>query len=242
MSALHEAGRTAEALQAYTAARAALDELGVEPGEEPATSPGRDSPRRGDGPSLDERSRRARRGRRGRQGARLRSRRSRPRPRRRRRSGRAARDGVRLPDRPADRPRARLAVRRDDERLGPALRRAPPALRGGCGAAGRAPLPGSAAAGAARARRPHQLIISTRYDLALERAFEDGRRGGRRRHVRRQRPVPRQVLAPRARARSRARSTSRTPTRPSSRSSAEPSSSSSTVPSIRSRSARGRAS
>ncbi len=34
MSALHEAGRTAEALQAYTAARAALDELGVEPGVE----------------------------------------------------------------------------------------------------------------------------------------------------------------------------------------------------------------
>ncbi len=43
---------------------------------------------------------------------------------------------------------------------------------------------------------PHQLIISTRYDLALERAFEDGRGGGRRRHLRRDRARPRQVLAP----------------------------------------------
>ena len=34
MLALHRAGRTAEALQAYTTARAALDELGLEPGEE----------------------------------------------------------------------------------------------------------------------------------------------------------------------------------------------------------------
>ena len=33
MQALHAAGRSAEALQAYTNARAALDELGVEPGE-----------------------------------------------------------------------------------------------------------------------------------------------------------------------------------------------------------------
>ena len=33
MRALHRAGRTAEALQAYTTARAALDELGLEPGE-----------------------------------------------------------------------------------------------------------------------------------------------------------------------------------------------------------------
>ena len=33
MQALHAAGRSAEALQAYTDARAALDELGVEPGE-----------------------------------------------------------------------------------------------------------------------------------------------------------------------------------------------------------------
>jgi DNA-binding SARP family transcriptional activator len=34
MSGCHTAGRSAEALQAYTAARAALDELGIEPGEE----------------------------------------------------------------------------------------------------------------------------------------------------------------------------------------------------------------
>ena len=34
MLALHRAGRSAEALQAYTDARAALDELGIEPGEE----------------------------------------------------------------------------------------------------------------------------------------------------------------------------------------------------------------
>lgn len=33
MRALHGAGRSAEALQAYTSARAALDELGIEPGE-----------------------------------------------------------------------------------------------------------------------------------------------------------------------------------------------------------------
>ena len=34
MRALHQSGRTAEALQAYTSARAALDELGLEPGED----------------------------------------------------------------------------------------------------------------------------------------------------------------------------------------------------------------
>jgi DNA-binding SARP family transcriptional activator len=34
MRALHDAGRSAEALQAYSSARTALDELGIEPGEE----------------------------------------------------------------------------------------------------------------------------------------------------------------------------------------------------------------
>ena len=49
MLALHRSGRTAEALQAYTTARAALDELGLEPGEQPAPPPGRDPAGRGAG-------------------------------------------------------------------------------------------------------------------------------------------------------------------------------------------------
>ena len=92
-------------------------------------------------PPLGERARRTRRGRGGRQGARLRPRRPGARARRGRRPRRAARVRVRLPDRPAARSRPRLAVRRDDERLGPALRRAPPALRGGGRAAAGAPVP-----------------------------------------------------------------------------------------------------
>ena len=88
---------------------------------------------------------------------------------------------------------------------------------------------------------PHQLVISTRYDLALERAFETageeldvvtyvatGLHRGKFWH--------------RAPARSRVRSTSPTRTRPSCRSSAVPSSSSCTEPSTRSPTANGRAS
>ena len=47
-AALYRAGRQADALEAFTAARAALDELGLEPGQD-CVAPGRDPPRRGSG-------------------------------------------------------------------------------------------------------------------------------------------------------------------------------------------------
>ena len=88
---------------------------------------------------------------------------------------------------------------------------------------------------------PHQLIVTTNYDLALERAFEDAREeldivayvatGPQRGRFWHRPPASR-----------RGRSTSRTRMRPSSRSSAGRFSSSSMEPSIRFRSASGRAS
>ena len=46
---------------------------------------------------------------------------------------------------------------------------------------------------------PHQLIVSTSYDLALERAFEEAGEEVDVVDVRRERARPREVLAPRAR-------------------------------------------
>ena len=68
-------------------------------------------------------------------------------------------------------PDPRLAVRRGDEGLRPALRRAARAARAEARADAGPPLLRLAAAAAARARRPHQLIVTTSYDLALEQAF-----------------------------------------------------------------------
>ena len=69
-----------------------------------------------------------------------------PRARSRQRGGsrRASRAGVRRAERSARRPHAGLAVRRDDEGLGPALRRAPLAVRGRGRARPAAPFPRAA--------------------------------------------------------------------------------------------------
>ena len=85
----------------------------------------------------------------------------------------AAGGGLRIPERAAARPRARLSVRRDDERLRAALRRAPQPLRGGGRAPARAPVPRTLAPILREHGALHPLIVSGRYDLAIERAFEE---------------------------------------------------------------------
>ena len=153
MLALHAAGRRRRRSSALPTRTAALDELGLEPGEDLRRLQGEILRRRGGAARSN-----------GHGGAHdadaevvkaLVSGRVVPvlgldggdRPRR------AARPAFGYPSRPSARPRPRLAVRRDDERLGPALRRATPPLRGGGRAAARAPLPGRACAAAPRARR-----------------------------------------------------------------------------------------
>ena len=77
-------------------------------------------------------------------------------------------DGVRLPERPAARPRPRLAVRRDHERLGPALRRAAPTLRGGASSRSRCTASSPRLPPLLRERgAPHQL---DRHDALRPRA------------------------------------------------------------------------
>ena len=242
MSARHEAGRSAEALQAYTDARAHLDELGIEPGEAlrrlqggilrgEATGSRRSN---GHGADRDADSEVVK--------ALL--------------SGRVVPvlgldGGADLAaqlalafgyptDRPPDLARVSQYVA-TMKRLRAAVRRAAPSLRGGGGAAARASLPGRPAVGPASGGR--RTSSSSRPATTL-------RSSGRSR--RRERSSTSSPMSPRAstgassgtghHARSRVRSTSPTPTRPSSRSSAVPSSSSCTEPSTRSRIANGRAS
>ena len=77
------------------------------------------------------------------------------------------------PGRPPDRPRADLAVRRDDAGLGSAVRRAARALRSGRRAGSAPSFPRTLPALLRERGAPHQLIVTTNYDLALERAFEE---------------------------------------------------------------------
>ena len=224
MLALYRSGRQAEALQAYQEARRVLvDELGIEPS-----------------PALQQLHASILR-----QESALQPQAGAPRGRRSRRRGRPALLAGRLVPvlGPGSHPRTdrisavapgRLPSTVQQEHRGDltrvsqyvavdsgrraALRRAPCALRRGR----RSPAPSSASSRAvpalARARGAgHQLIVTTGYGRALERAFED--RGERLRHrlVRGDRPGPRQVRPPRARRLRRPSSRSRTPT-PSSRS------------------------
>ena len=94
----------------------------------------------------------------------------------------------------------RLAVRRTDE--GRRDRCTTSCTR--CSRRAAAPTPmhrffAVAAAAAARARRPHQLLVTTSYDLALEQALPRRGRGVRRRLVHRRGPPPRPLLPLRAR-------------------------------------------
>ena len=96
-----------------------------------------------------------------------------------------ARGRVRLSERAPARPRARLPVRRDDERRRAALRRVAPALRGGDRAAGGAPIP--------RRASPPSCATTARRTSSSSRAVRPRARarvrggggGGRRRHLRR---------------------------------------------------------
>ena len=127
---------------------------------------------------------------------------------------------VRRARRPPHRPRARLAVRRDDERLGAAATTSSTAtsrLPSSRGSLHRflARLPALLRERGA----PHQLIVTTNYDLALERAFEEaGEELDIVAYVATGR-ASRALLAPAARRAAAVRSTFRTRTRPSSRSS-----------------------
>ena len=125
MLALYRAGRQAEALDAYQDARARfVDELGIEPGPSCASFRRRSSATR-PGSRATPAAAATRRGRRDRRRARSPGASCRC-------SGSTARaisptqlaERVRRARRPAHRPRPRLPVRRDDERLRPALRRA----------------------------------------------------------------------------------------------------------------------
>ena len=197
MRALYAAGRQADALGAYDANRAALDELGLEPGE--AIRRLQASILRHEAGLTRAERRLARRGRRDRQGARRGPCGPGARAQRRHRPRRAPRLCLRLPQRPPARPRPCLAVRRDDERLGPAVRRAAPALRGGPRATTRAPVPRDAGAAASRSR---SAAPADRVDPVRPRArarVRGGGGGGRRRDVRRIGAVSREVLASRAR-------------------------------------------
>ena len=172
MLALYRAGRQADALDAYATVRKALAELGLEPGKRLKELQSKIlrhdlalSPRRNGG--------RRRRRRRDREGDPLRPARARAGARRCRRSRRRAGVRLRIPDRAAARPRARLSVRRDDERLRAALRRAPPRFEA---AIEPQPVHRFLARLAPIVRQHgamHPLIVSGRYDLAIERAFEE---------------------------------------------------------------------
>ena len=230
MLALYRSGRQAEALEAITRPAAALvDELGIEPGPELQQLYARSCARSGCSP----RCRRARRiedhydevvsallaGRLvpvlgtgvNRDGA---------------TPGRDELAGY-LADsfdfrRRRPRPRAGRAVRRGDERRRPAVRRAARAARPRFRRRAGAPLRSPRCRRAARAGAPHQLIVTTSFDLALERAFADAGRGVRRRLVRRARAATAASSCTLARRRG-AVSTSRTPT-PGSRWTSAPSS------------------
>ena len=158
----------------YQDARARfVDELGIEPGPELKRLQA-EILRHEAGIAAPRRAPATRRGGRDRERAPRGPRRAGHRPRRRRRPRRAPRERVRRAGRPARRPRARLAVRRDDAGLRPALRRAAHA------ASRRPSSPARCIASSPRLPAllrergaPHQLIVTTNYDLALERAFEE---------------------------------------------------------------------
>ena len=199
MLALYRAGRQAEALEAYQDARARfVDELGIEPGPELQAAAGRDPA----------------------PGGRARARRTAPTRRTRTaRSSRRSSPGASCPvigldgagdlaahlasafdvpdDRP-DRPRARLAVRRDDAGLRPALRRAAHPLRGGRRARAAASLPRPAPRAPARARRAAPAHRDDELRPRARARVRGGGRGARHRRVRRDRAAPRPILAPAA--------------------------------------------
>ena len=176
MQAYYCSGRQAEALEAYQdcasrvrrrARRRARPSPAGAAGSDPA--PGRDALSRLGGSQRPA----CAGGRRDREGAAGGPRRARARPRGLGGARGAARDGVRLPERPAARPGPGLPVRRDDARCRSPLGRAARSVRGGDRARAHPPAPRLAAAAATRARVPHQLIVTTNYDLGLERAFEE---------------------------------------------------------------------
>ena len=170
------AGRQAEALEVYQDARTRVRRRARHRARAGACSElqARDPPpgRRicGDPPTR----RGVGRGRRDRERASRGSRRAGDRPGRARRlSRRGSRRAFDVPARPADRPRARLAVRRDDEGSGPLYDELHEPFEA---AVEPSPLHRFLATLRALLRErgaPHQLIVTTNYDLALERAFEE---------------------------------------------------------------------
>ena len=88
-------------------------------------------------------------------------------------TGGPPRERVRCAEGPTGRPRPHLAVRRHDAGKRATVRRAPRAFRSRCRTWAAPSLPRADAGAAARHGAPHQLIVSTNYDLALERAFEE---------------------------------------------------------------------